>query len=195
VQGVRRRELFDVPPGQKAKSCHVDPIHYRFGASGSARWCSLSLSQVKWLFAFSGLHVRFAIMSAVLAVPDSHASAEIVRRADDPERFAHLVQDGQITLLGFGSLVSEVSARKSFALTDFRLGTVSGYARCFNRADWINMDWGDGRTPTGEVCSVSFVCTGSDAPCRVALMEVTVPEGLKGFLHRESTCTRWLCFE
>jgi hypothetical protein len=68
---------------------------------------------------------------------------------EDPRRFAHLVVDEQVTLLGFGSLVSEVSARKSFALTNFRFGTVTGYQRLFSRADWINIDWGDARTPTG----------------------------------------------
>ena len=96
-------------------------------------------------------------------------------------------------MLGFGSLVNEISASKSFALSNFRQGTVRGFRRVFSRADWINIDWGDARTCTGEVCSVAL------APCRrgydgdaeteirVALMEVSETEGIAGFLDREAT--------
>ena len=105
----------------------------------------------------------------------------------EPDRFSHLTKDGNVTLLGFGSLVSEKSARASFQFQNFRYGTVTGFRRIFNRADWINIDWGDARIVTGEVCSVAFAQDGTETATRVALMEVTADEGLNGFLHREAT--------
>lgn len=105
----------------------------------------------------------------------------------DPNHFSHLVKDGKVTLLGFGSLVSEESARQSFEFENFRFGTVQGFRRIFNRADWINIDWGDSRLTTGEVCSVAFAEDGSDMLSKVSLMDVSAREGLGGFLHREAT--------
>lgn len=107
-----------------------------------------------------------------------------------PERFAHLARDGLVTVLGFGSLVSEASARESFDFINFRLGTVMGVQRIFNRADWINIDNADARVSTAEVCSLAMAVIGAAAPeggCRVALMDVSADEGVAGFLHREST--------
>lgn len=105
-----------------------------------------------------------------------------------PEHFWHLARGGRVTVLGFGSLVSEASARESFELANFRLGTAAGVQRLFGRADWINIDWGDARVATGEVASLAMAVTGdTSARCRVALMDVTAEEGLEGFLHREST--------
>ena len=97
-------------------------------------------------------------------------------------------ETGLITLLGFGSLVSEVSARQSFDFVNFRLGTCVGAQRIFNRADWINIEWGDACRETGEVCSLAMMrSVDPTLQTRVSLMDVTAGDGLDGFLKREST--------
>jgi len=87
-------------------------------------------------------------------------------------------------------LVSEVSARKSFPFENFRFGTIVGYTRIFNRADWINLQWGDSRLSTGEVCSLALAKM-EGAQTRVSLMDVPSDSGVEGFLHRESTYDIW----
>ena len=104
--------------------------------------------------------------------------------------FAHLMdaETGLITLLGFGSLVSEISARQSFEFKNFRLGTCIGAQRIFNRADWINIDWGEACRRTAEVCSLAVMRSADpQMKTRVSLMDVTATDGLSGFLEREST--------
>jgi hypothetical protein len=108
-------------------------------------------------------------------------------RVDDTRAYSHLVRpDGLITLVGFGSLVSRASAEQSFALTNFRLGTVRGFRRVWSQASWVNISWGDAREETGEVCSLALAAAPREVVCRVALMEVTAKEGLEGFLRREA---------
>jgi hypothetical protein len=104
-----------------------------------------------------------------------------------PEAFSHLIDsNGSVTIIGFGSLVSLESARSSFEFRNFRLGTVRGYQRIFNRSDWINISWGDTRIATGETSSLAFAYTGSDTISTIALMDIDAEEGLRGFLHRET---------
>jgi len=104
-----------------------------------------------------------------------------------PDYFEHLVKNGTVTIMGFGSLVNEASASESFELTNFRLGTVRGFQRIFNLADWYSIATGDARVATAEVAVVAFASTGHPgSQSRVALMDVPYPEGVAGFLERES---------
>jgi hypothetical protein len=130
----------------------------------------------------SNISTSESVASAVTETP-------VVRsRRDQPNHFAHLIVDGFITILGFGSLVSESSAKMSFELTNFRLGSITGYRRVFNRSDWINISLGLARIETGEVCSVSLAKTEeTDIISRIALMDVDAGDGLRGFLNREAT--------
>ncbi|CAE8636353.1 unnamed protein product, partial [Polarella glacialis] len=106
----------------------------------------------------------------------------------EPEDFAHLIKDGRITILGFGSLVSEASVSNSFDISNFRYGNVVRLQRIFNRASWKTIEMGRARTPTAEVATVSLaVIGGSTVQCRVALMDVDMHDGLQGFLHRETS--------
>lgn len=118
--------------------------------------------------------------------PANMSLAELQRKCE-PRHFSHLVHAGSITLLGFGSLVSKSSASASFAFKNFRIGSITGYQRIFNRSDWVNYTWGDSRVETGETCSVALMHTGSSVVSRIALMDVDAEEGLAGFLHRETT--------
>jgi len=77
-----------------------------------------------------------------------------------------MAQAARITILGFGSLLSERSARTTFPdLTDFRLCVVKGYRRCFAHPAAIFFKRGIAKDR--QVCSLSaeehaaasFVCT------------------------------------
>jgi hypothetical protein len=123
----------------------------------------------------------------LLAIRPENLSLTKLQRKCEPRHFSHLVRDGTVTLLGFGSLVSQSSASRSFAFKNFRIGSITGYQRIFNRSDWINYTWGHSRVETGETSSLALVRTGSSVVSRVALMDVSAGEGLLGFLHRETT--------
>eukprot|EP00747_Dinoflagellata_sp_TGD_P136628 gnl/TRDRNA2_/TRDRNA2_175579_c7_seq11.p1 gnl/TRDRNA2_/TRDRNA2_175579_c7~~gnl/TRDRNA2_/TRDRNA2_175579_c7_seq11.p1 ORF type:complete len:263 (-),score=45.94 gnl/TRDRNA2_/TRDRNA2_175579_c7_seq11:747-1535(-) len=88
------------------------------------------------------------------------------------------------TLAGVGSLVSESSARKSFAFSNFRLGEVRGWRRSFNQANWVNISRGLARPETGEVAALSMIPADAFVS-KVALMDVD-ETGLRGFYEREA---------
>ena len=90
------------------------------------------------------------------------------------------------TLVGFGSLVSEASARCSFDFTNFRIGEVAGWQRCFNQANWVNVEHGWGSVSNGNnVAALAMIKADSRHVSRVALMDVT-EDDLKGFYEREA---------
>lgn len=104
---------------------------------------------------------------------------------DHPDSYSDLFNvSGKITIIGFGSLVSEKSARKSFVFDNFRLGKVRGWSRVFNLSSWICIDYGETRYSTGEVCALSF-CEMEGASSIVALLDIDL-DGLKSFLAREA---------
>jgi len=93
--------------------------------------------------------------------------------------------DEVITIAGVGSLLSEASARESFDFTNFRVGQVRGWQRCFCQANWINVVCGASCTETNEVAALAMVPAAEDFVSHVALMDV-VPEELPGFYEREA---------
>jgi cytoplasmic tRNA 2-thiolation protein 1 len=103
-----------------------------------------------------------------------------------PASFSHLASPrGTVTLVGFGSLVSRGSAATSFPFTNFRLGTVRGWARIFNRASPGLLAKGACAPATGEVCGLAFARVAGAAAARVALLDVDAGEGVAAFLKRE----------
>jgi hypothetical protein len=125
--------------------------------------------------------------ASILALRPENVSPAKLQRKSEPIHFSHLVRDGKITLLGFGSLVSKSSASRSFAFENFRLGTIIGYQRIFNASSWINYGWRYARVETGETCAVALMRASPSVASRIALMDVDAGEGLSGFLHRETS--------
>ena len=89
------------------------------------------------------------------------------------------------TLVGIGSLVSEASARNSFAFSNFRIGEVTGWRRCFNQANWVNVQHGWGSAADGDTGALAMIPTDPEFVSHVALMDVTDDE-LCGFYERET---------
>lgn len=68
----------------------------------------------------------------------------------------HLLHGTQLTLIGFGSLLSETSSRTTFPhLTNFRLGRVTGYRRLFRHPAAIFFERGIAHRDTLEFSSLS----------------------------------------
>ncbi|KAJ0978551.1 hypothetical protein J5N97_014025 [Dioscorea zingiberensis] len=92
--------------------------------------------------------------------------------------------DGFLSICGFGSLLSEKSARSTFPeLRDFRVGVLRGFRRVFAHVAPIFYDRGIARPDTGEVSSLSV------EPCEGEWLVVTVfeikKEEVSAFMERE----------
>ena len=98
---------------------------------------------------------------------------------------------GRRTIVGFGSLLSEASARSTFPeLTNFRLGRVRGWRRVFAHPAGIFFLRGIADAATGAVSSLSAERDASTHHLSfgVALFEVPLgsdPEALARFVERE----------
>eukprot|EP00878_Enallax_costatus_P024037 GHUV01025625.1.p1 GENE.GHUV01025625.1~~GHUV01025625.1.p1 ORF type:complete len:231 (+),score=35.65 GHUV01025625.1:763-1455(+) len=93
---------------------------------------------------------------------------------------------GWMTVAGFGSLLSERSARTTFPdLKDFRPGLLRGYRRVFTHTADIFFVRGIARPDTGEISSLSCEpCPGGELV--VSLFEVPyTPESVAAFIARE----------
>ena len=91
-----------------------------------------------------------------------------------------------LTVAGFGSLLSETSARSTFPeLINFRLARVSGYRRVFAHACDIFFERGIARPETGEISSLS-VEEQPNSELIVTLFEIEAsPESIQAFIQRE----------
>lgn len=78
-----------------------------------------------------------------------------------------------VTLIGFGSLLSETSSRTTFPhLENFRFGRVEGWRRCFRHPAAIFFERGIALPETRQISSLSaepaegasFVCSLFDVP-------------------------------
>ncbi|GAB2294315.1 hypothetical protein Dimus_028525 [Dionaea muscipula] len=89
---------------------------------------------------------------------------------DDESDFHKLVSpDGFISICGFGSLLSERSARSTFPdLIDFRVARLNGFRRVFAHAAPIFFERGIARPETMEISSLSV------EPCEGEVLLVTV---------------------
>uniref|UniRef100_A0A7S3VP99 Uncharacterized protein n=1 Tax=Dunaliella tertiolecta TaxID=3047 RepID=A0A7S3VP99_DUNTE len=95
--------------------------------------------------------------------------------------------DGQMTVAGFGSLLSERSARTTFPeLQNFRLGKVAGWRRVFAHTADIFYKRGIARPETKEVGSLSLEPGVPGQEVVVSLFEVAcTPESVQLFIERE----------
>ncbi|KAL5713183.1 hypothetical protein ACHQM5_015285 [Ranunculus cassubicifolius] len=70
--------------------------------------------------------------------------------------FTSLLSDGYISICGFGSLLSEKSARSTFPdLINFRIAKLNGFRRVFAHAAPIFFERGIANAETGEISSLS----------------------------------------
>ena len=97
---------------------------------------------------------------------------------------------GRTTLIGVGSLMSEASARSSFALTDFRGGEVAGWERVFNLVSMTNIKRGATNFDTCEMSSLAArpipaARAASAQRMRVSLFEIPDSD-LPEFYRREN---------
>lgn len=77
----------------------------------------------------------------------------------------------------------EESSRKSFAFSNFRLGRITGWRRCFNQNNWVNVHHGDGSLSSGHTAALSMIpAPGFDST--VALLDVS-EGGMRSFYERE----------
>jgi len=104
------------------------------------------------------------------------------------DEFADVICENKLlTVAGFGSLLSETSARLTFpGLQNFRLGHVSGYRRLFSHGCSIFFDRGIARPKTNEISSLS-VEPHADSEIIVTLFEINAadPDVIKAFIERE----------
>ena len=90
-----------------------------------------------------------------------------------------------VTLAGIGSLVSERSARSSFAFSNFRIGEIRGWRRAFNQNNWVNVQCGWGEVAAQNTAALAMVRADDDFVSHVALLDVE-DEDLYGFYERET---------
>ncbi|CAJ1399304.1 unnamed protein product [Effrenium voratum] len=69
---------------------------------------------------------------------------------------AHGLRRPAVTIAGVGSLLSPASARESFDFSNFRLGEVRGWRRCFCQANWVTVVCGASRLETNEVAALAM---------------------------------------
>jgi len=95
-------------------------------------------------------------------------------------------EQGLLTIAGFGSLLSEKSARSTFpSLQNFRQGMVRGYRRIFAHTASVFFVRKIARPETGEISSLSCEeCPGEEII--VTLFEIhSTPESRRAYVERE----------
>ncbi|KAK1591770.1 hypothetical protein Q3G72_013381 [Acer saccharum] len=107
-----------------------------------------------------------------------------IRLDDESDFYQILSPDGRISICGFGSLLSEKSARSTFPdLIDFRLAKLNGFRRVYAHAAPIFFERGIAKPETMEISSLSV------EPCEGETLIVTVFEIQKAeipaFIKRE----------
>ncbi|KAK9288259.1 hypothetical protein L1049_016709 [Liquidambar formosana] len=136
------------------------------------------------------LHFPFKPNRSSLAMAfDSHKTSPInpsqFPQLNDESDFETLLSpDGQISICGFGSLLSERSARSTFPdLINFRVARLNGFRRVFAHAAPIFFERGIANPDTKEISSLSV------EPCEGESLIVTVFEiqrsEIPSFIKRE----------
>ncbi|KAJ6845441.1 uncharacterized protein M6B38_286960 [Iris pallida] len=112
-------------------------------------------------------------------------AGNLTELSDESDFDSVLSPDGYLSICGFGSLLSEKSARSTFPdLQNFRVGAVRGFRRVFAHVAPIFFERGIAKEETGEVSSLSV------EPCEVETLIVTVFEirrsEVPSFIEREN---------
>ncbi|KAM6545091.1 hypothetical protein CsatB_025827 [Cannabis sativa] len=153
---------------------------------------SLSLSTPLALFTYGAvksdhLHPR----STIIVMSYSDARSEPLPNNSDLRELIHesdfdniVASDGRISICGFGSLLSERSARSTFPdLINFRVARLNGFRRVFAHVAPIFFERGIAKPETKEISSLSV------EPCEGETLIVTVFEisksDIPAFLERE----------
>ncbi|KAJ8465670.1 hypothetical protein OPV22_028222 [Ensete ventricosum] len=121
-----------------------------------------------------------------MAYPGSSSTPGSLTELHDAPDFDALVDpDGYLSVVGFGSLLSERSARSTFPhLNNFRVAVLRGFRRVFAHVAPIFFERGIANEETGEVSSLSV------EPCEGEFLIVTVfeikREEVPAFIEREN---------
>lgn len=101
-----------------------------------------------------------AVTGATAYTPPPFTHAGVPMTTED----LHALNGKSVTLIGFGSLLSETSSRTTFPqLVNFRLGRVNGYRRLFRHPAAIFFERGIARPETKEISSLSVEYVGEGA--------------------------------
>ncbi|XP_042426682.1 uncharacterized protein LOC122014511 [Zingiber officinale] len=124
--------------------------------------------------------------SSLMASPAPSLAPGSPFELNDKSDFDSIITpDGFLSVLGFGSLLSERSARSTFPdLKNFRIAVLRGFRRVFAHVAPIFFERGIANEATGEVSSLSV------EPCEGEFLIVTVfeikKEGVPAFIEREN---------
>ncbi|PIA44291.1 hypothetical protein AQUCO_01700118v1 [Aquilegia coerulea] len=116
--------------------------------------------------------------------PSSLSTSNWTQLNNDSDFFSLLSPDGHISICGFGSLLSERSAKSTFPdLINFRIAKLNGFRRVFAHSAPIFFERGIANAETGEISSLSV------EPCEGETLIITVFEikqsGIPSFIERE----------
>ena len=148
----------------------------------------ICIHQLLFLFALVARNIRLseAFVSFSISSPRDSSVVDMTKKAESPS------SSDLITILGFGSLLSERSSRTTFPdLQNFRLGRVPNYRRVFGHPASIFFQRGIANIATKEMSSLSvefsdghpgFVCSIFEVPNN-DMMADGVPS--PAFLERE----------
>ncbi|XP_058083083.1 uncharacterized protein LOC131231024 [Magnolia sinica] len=151
-----RARVPDLPSGKKLRPEARPPQHLRLSCAVGVRRIPLQHRAEK--------KVR---PMAAAATPFSSDSSIEMREESDFQVL--LSPDGYISVCGFGSLLSERSARSTFPdLINFRMGKLHGFRRIFCHVAPIFFDRGIAKEETGEISSLSV------EPCQRETLVITV---------------------
>jgi hypothetical protein len=132
------------------------------------------------------------LLALLPAIADARHFPSVAFAAITMSRHTEDQTNEKITILGFGSLLSETSARTTFPdLQDFRLGRVKNYRRVFGHPASIFFQRGIANLETKEISSLStepcpghpgFVCSVFEVSSK-NMMNDGIPS--QAFLQRE----------
>ncbi|URD88859.1 hypothetical protein MUK42_27310 [Musa troglodytarum] len=131
-------------------------------------------------------HSPLRDVAVLMAYPGSSSTPGSLTELNDAPDFDALVgPDGYLSVVGFGSLLSERSARSTFPdLKNFRVAVLRGFRRVFAHVAPIFFERGIANEETGEVSSLSV------EPCEGEFLVVTVfeikREEVPAFIEREN---------
>ncbi|XP_042421117.1 uncharacterized protein LOC122009157 isoform X1 [Zingiber officinale] len=132
-----------------------------------------------------GASLRRDFSSLMASPAPSLAPGSPFELNDESDFDSIITPDGFLSVLGFGSLLSERSARSTFPdLKNFRIAVLRGFRRVFAHVAPIFFERGIANEATGEVSSLSV------EPCEGEFLIVTVfeikKEGVPAFIEREN---------
>lgn len=147
------------------------------------RTCSWSISRSeksRKLLTGYRLRSQASILNDMNMGMDENQNCEL----KDAGSFAEIAEAGMVSVVGFGSLISEKSARYTFPdLKNFRLGRIRNYRRVFAHVAPIFLERGIARLDTKEMSSLSVEEKEGESII-VTVFEMALEE-VPAFIERE----------